>query len=246
MDLLDRSLLLSASSIPDSHSHMVRIHRDMVNVTEDATSHAIKKHRLGGAVEIAERWRALLFTHMGNYRTLIKDLEVVDNGLADRFRALSTALNRSATSLPGTTTIGDEVARWPLTEIALSPRSANLQKAAAGGPVILVNISHNGSHHLIITTTQEPLSVPLPEATPDAVKVLANALIKCTWEAEGDRRLMEMLRDIRELIVAPIAHQLETALGLQVGSHSVDADIIRLVAPTPCSRSIQASRAEPA
>ncbi|KAG8990349.1 hypothetical protein FRB93_003257 [Tulasnella sp. JGI-2019a] len=237
MDLLDRSLLLSASSIPDSHSHMVRIRRDMANVTEDATSHAIKKHRLREAVEIAERGRALLFTQLGNYRTPLDDLEVVNNGLADRFRALSTALNHSATSLQGTMTTGDEVARlqkmaadWDRTVREIRqlddfgdflgvPPFANLQEAAMGGPVILINISRDGSYGLIITATQELLSVSLPEATPDAVVKLANTLIKYTREAEGDTRFIEMLRELWALIVEPIVFQLETTLGLPDESH---------------------------
>ncbi|KAG8983612.1 hypothetical protein FRB93_007125 [Tulasnella sp. JGI-2019a] len=211
MDLLDRSLPLSTSSIPDFHSHMVPIRRRGFNVTEDATSYAIKKHRLSEAVKIAERGRALLFTQLGNYRTPLDDLEVVNNGLADRFRALSTALDHSATSLPGTMTIGDEIARrqkmaadWDRTVKEIRqldgfrdflgvPPFANLQEAAAGGPVILINISRDGSYGLIITATQEPLSVPLHKATPDTVEELATTLIKYTREAEGDREFMGIL-----------------------------------------------------
>ncbi|KAG9033764.1 hypothetical protein FRB95_014252 [Tulasnella sp. JGI-2019a] len=236
MDLLDHSLLLSASSIPETHSHMVRIRGRGLNVTEDATSYAIKKHRLSEAVEIAERGRALLFTQLGNYRTRLDDLEVVNNSLADRLRALSTALDHSATSLPGTMTLGDEIARrqkmaadWDRTlkeirqldgfgDFLGVPPFANLQEAATGGPVILINISRDGSYGLIITATQEPLSVPLPEATPDAVVELANTLIKYTREAEGDRRFMGILRELWALIVAPIVLQLETTLGLPAGS----------------------------
>ncbi|KAG9029929.1 hypothetical protein FRB95_004725 [Tulasnella sp. JGI-2019a] len=244
MDLLDRSLLLAASSIPDTHTHMVRIRRGMVGVTEDATSHAIKKHRLGEAIEVAERGRALLFTQLGNYRTPLNDLEVVNKGLADRFRALSTALDHSATSLLDTMvtlpTPGDQVARrqqivadWDhtLTEIrqldgfrdflGVTP-FATLQKAAADGPVILVNISRDGSYALIITATREPLSVPLPEATPDAVEILATALFECTrGDVNGpksDQRLMKIQRDLWATIVAPIVLRLETTLGLPIGS----------------------------
>ncbi|KAG8980116.1 hypothetical protein FRB93_009659 [Tulasnella sp. JGI-2019a] len=236
MDLLDRSLLLSASSIPDSHSHMVRIRRRGLNVTEDATSCAIKKHRLSEAVKIAERGRALLFTQLGSYRTPLDDLEVVNKGLADRLRALSTVLDHSATSLPGIMAIGDEIARrqkvaadWNCTvkdirqldgfrDFLGVPPFANLQEAAAGGPVILINISRDGSYGLIITATQEPLSIPLPEATPHTVVELAKTLIKCTHEAEGDRGFMEILRELWALIVAPIVLQLETTLGLPAGS----------------------------
>ncbi|KAG8978191.1 hypothetical protein FRB93_011343 [Tulasnella sp. JGI-2019a] len=286
MDLLDRSLLLSTFSLPDTHSHMVRIRRRGLDVTGGATSYAIKKHRLSEAVEIAERGQALLLTQLDNYRTPLDDLEVVNNGLADRFRVLGTALDHSATSLPGTMTTGDNVGRIEHTRPSNSARTkplrgllqrvrwygvlvflattctkrekndeergtplqrqkiaadwdrtikeirqldgfrdflsitpfAHLQKAAAGGPVILINISRDDSYGLIIIATQEPLSVPLPDATPDAVVELANTLIKYTREAEGDRRFMEMLRELWALIVAPIVLQLETTLSLPAGS----------------------------
>ncbi|KAG8979313.1 hypothetical protein FRB93_010150 [Tulasnella sp. JGI-2019a] len=115
MNLLDRSLLIAASSIPDTHDHMVHIRKDRASLAEDATSHAIKTHRLSDAVEIAERGRALLFTQLGNYRTPLNKLEVVNKSLANRFRVLSTALAQSATSLPdtmaGPLTSEDKVAR---------------------------------------------------------------------------------------------------------------------------------------
>ncbi|KAG9028222.1 hypothetical protein FRB95_006723 [Tulasnella sp. JGI-2019a] len=245
MNILDGSLLLAASNFPDIHAYMVRTHRDRMSVTEDATSHAIKEHRLNAAVEIAERGRALLFTHLGNYRTPLDDLEVLNKGLADRFRTLSIALDRSATSVPDMMTTlpasGDQVARhqqvvadWDHTIKEIRQLDgfgnfldvtpfANLQQAAADGPIILVNISHDGSYALIITATREPLPVPLPEASPHAALVLVTALVECTRRdtdgPKSDQRLMEVLRDLWAMIVAPIVLQLEAILGLPAGSH---------------------------
>ncbi|KAG8977998.1 hypothetical protein FRB93_011414, partial [Tulasnella sp. JGI-2019a] len=242
MDVLDRSLLLAASDIPDTHA---RIRKGKANVTEDATTYAIKKHRLSTAVEIAERGRGLLFTQLGNYRTPLNDLEVVNKGLADRFRALSTALDHFATSFPETTTRltapGDEVARnqrmasdWDHTVkeirqldgfrdfLGVTP-FANLQTAAKDGPVLLINISRDGSYALIITATRDPLSVSLPEATPRAIGELRKTLVGCTRgdtdEPNMDQNLTEMLQDLWAMIVAPIVVQLETTLNLSVGSH---------------------------
>ncbi|KAG9029926.1 hypothetical protein FRB95_004722 [Tulasnella sp. JGI-2019a] len=243
MDIFDRSLLLPASSILDTYAHIVHLRRDMVHVTEDATSHAIQKQRPRKAVEIAERGRALLFTQLGNYRTPLNDLEAANKDLANRFLTLSTELDHSATSLLDSMATlpapGDQVARrqqmvvdWDhtLAEIrqldgfrdflGVTP-FANLQKAAADGPVILVNISQDGSYALIITATREPLSIPLPEATPDAVVVLANTLLKNTRGDDGpeaNQRLVGFLRDLWAMIVAPVVLQLETLLCLPLGS----------------------------
>ncbi|KAG8996094.1 hypothetical protein FRB93_000945 [Tulasnella sp. JGI-2019a] len=243
MDLLDRSLLLPASNIPDTHSHMVQIRGGRVNMTEDATSHAIKKHRLCEAVEIAERGRALLFTQLGSYRTPLDDLEIANKDLADRFRALSTVLDHSATSLPDTKTTlpvsGDPVARcqqmaadWDRTVNEIRQLDgfvgflgatpfATLQKAAENGPVIIVNISRDGSDALIITTSEDPISVPLPDATPSAIRALANTLIVCTRsqadQPKSDQRLTEVLRELWAMVVAPVVLQLENTLDLPVG-----------------------------
>ncbi|KAG8984981.1 hypothetical protein FRB93_006136 [Tulasnella sp. JGI-2019a] len=244
MDLNDRSLLLSASSVPESHTHMANLHSNGVGLTEDATSYAIKTHRLGEAVEIAERGRALLFTQLGNYRTPLNDLEVVSEDLANQFRALSTALDHSTTSLPGRTstfpTSGDEVARrqqmaadWDRTLqeirqldgfgdfLGVTPY-AKLQQAAADGPVILVNIGRNDSYALIISASGDPLSVPLPEATLLVIVRLVGRLTECIrGDADGpktNQRLTEILRELWTTIVAPIVFQLETALCLRAGS----------------------------
>ncbi|KAG9031801.1 hypothetical protein FRB95_002293 [Tulasnella sp. JGI-2019a] len=244
MDLLDRSLLLSASSIPATHAQIAYTYKDGINVTEEATSHAVKKHRFSEAVEIAERGRALLFTQLGNYRTLLDDLEGLNKSLADRFRDLSAALENPATSsldaMNAQFAVGDQVARrqriasdWDHTVkeirqldgfkdfLSVTP-FINLKQAAADGPVILINISHNDSYALIITTTTAPLPVPLPEAKLDPVVVLAFRLFDRTRgdadETKSNQILVEILRDLWAMIVSPIVLQLEVQLGLSIGS----------------------------
>ncbi|KAG9026286.1 hypothetical protein FRB95_009022 [Tulasnella sp. JGI-2019a] len=241
MDLLDRSLLLAASSIHDSHSHMIQVNSQGMDMTADATSHAIEKHQLTRAVEIAERGRALLFTQLGSYRTPLDDLKVLNKGLADRFRTLSVALEESFTfSRNSKTKAGDQVARrqkmaadWDHTvkEIRQLKEFENflgvtpfaiLQKAAVDGPVILVNISHYGSSAVIITAVGDPLSVPLPEATLSGIEALAETLIKITvgdlTTSKRNQNLTEILRELWEVIVAPVTLQLKSTLHLPVAS----------------------------
>ncbi|KAG8978299.1 hypothetical protein FRB93_011196 [Tulasnella sp. JGI-2019a] len=75
---------------------MVQSHRQGMLVAVDATSHAIRQHRLTAAVEIAEQGNALLLTHLGGYRMALNDLEVVNKELADRFRTLNAAPEESS------------------------------------------------------------------------------------------------------------------------------------------------------
>ncbi|KAG8994009.1 hypothetical protein FRB94_010207 [Tulasnella sp. JGI-2019a] len=245
MDLFDRSLLLAASSIPDTHIYMVQINRDAKTMTEDATSQAIEQHQLCTAVQIAERGRALLFVQLGNYRTPLNDLEAVNKGLADQFRMLSASLEESSTlsSRDAVTRLGvagDQIARrqkmaanWDNTVeqirriegfesfLGVAP-FANLQKAATDGPIILVNVSHYRSDAIIVLKACEPLSIPLPDATPTAIEALANMLTKITAsdpdQPKSDQSLVDILRDLWVLIVAPIVFQLETVLHLPLGS----------------------------
>ncbi|KAG9011962.1 hypothetical protein FRB94_007155 [Tulasnella sp. JGI-2019a] len=243
MNLFDRSLLLAASSIPDTHAHMLQTNSREKSITEDATSHAIEKNQLSTAVEVAERGRALLFTQLGNYRTPLQDLEILNKELAGRFRTLSAALERSSTLSPvdaivGLNSVEDQVARhqkmaadWEHTIeeirqfegfqnfLGVTPFTS-LQNAAVDGPVILVNISCYGSFALIIKATGEPLSISLPRATPNAISTLTTALIDVTpgGQRKGKQSLADILRDLWTMIVAPIVLHLETTLGLPDGS----------------------------
>lgn len=57
-----------------------------------------------------------------------------------------------------------------------TPSFEHLQKAAAGGPVILLNINTRRSDAVILCTCSNPILTPLPQATPDAVTTLAERL----------------------------------------------------------------------
>ncbi|KAG8859079.1 hypothetical protein FRB96_004649 [Tulasnella sp. 330] len=235
LDLLDRSLLLAASTLPDTHS---RLRGNRETVTEDATSDAIGKHELARAVEISERGRALLFTQLGNYRTPLYELQAVDNKLADRFRELSTSMEESSLSGGGGKIGGgamtDHVGRrqrlaveWDRTLQAIRELNGfenflgvtpftQLRRAANNGPVILVNISQYGSNAIIIHKTGEPISVTLPEATPTAIEALVRTLRQTTGTSLGEKEsykiLETVLRDIWTKIVEPVVFQLENML----------------------------------
>ncbi|KAG8877106.1 hypothetical protein FRB97_003670 [Tulasnella sp. 331] len=207
-------------------------------MTEDATSYAIRKHKLATAVE---RGRALLFTLLENYRMPLDNLQAVNGELVDRFRALSASMEESSLSEGAARTGGanmqDQVGRrqrlaadcdQALQEIRqldgfvnfvrVTP-FARLRKAADRGPVILVNISQYGSEVIIIHKAGEPISVPLPEATTDAVNELARTLHQTVGdhpdERESDKILGRILRNTWTKIVEPIVFQLENTLKLR-------------------------------
>ncbi|KAG8990863.1 hypothetical protein FRB94_013030 [Tulasnella sp. JGI-2019a] len=243
MDLFDRSLLLVTSSIFTTDTYTAQLNKDERDVTEDATAHAIKKGQLHKAVQIAERGRALLFTQLGNCWTPLDDLKVLNKGLADRFRSLSLELEDSSTlsfrdaMIAG---VGDQVTRrqkiaddldQTVEEIRrlegfknflrVTP-FASLQRAAEGGPIILVNISRYHSDAIIILEADDPLSVPLPDATHSFVEVLVKSLITGAMSRpeypKTDRGFVDILRTLWDIIVAPIVLKLETTVALPMGS----------------------------
>ncbi|KAG8884456.1 hypothetical protein FRB97_004230 [Tulasnella sp. 331] len=246
MDLLDRSILLSASSIPEAHARMTQggFRSQWRGITEDATSYAVKNHQLSTAVELSERGRALLFTHLGNYRTRLDDLEAASSNLTSRFRSLSLALEASTLSdgisMEGIVGAEDVVGRrqrlaadWDRTLMEIRQLEgfenflrvapfAQLKEAATGGPVVLVNISQYGSDAIIIHKTAEPVSIPLPDAAPAAIKALVHALTEVTAdhpeEVQSNRILGSLLQDIWQMIVKPIISHLENTLRLRRGS----------------------------
>ncbi|KAG8855045.1 hypothetical protein FRB96_007240 [Tulasnella sp. 330] len=182
-------------------------------ITEDVTSYEVKTHQLNTAVELSERGRALLFTQLGNYRTCLDDLEAASSSLASQFRTLSIALEASMLS--------DEISMEGIV-ITEDVVGGYLKEAASGGPVILVSISRYGSDAIIIHKTADPVSIPLPDATPASIKTLVHVLTEVTAdrpeEVQSNQILGSLLRDIWRIIVKPIVVHLENTLRLRRGS----------------------------
>lgn len=102
----------------------------------------------------------------------------------------------------------------------LQPSSfAELQWAAEAGPVIVVNISKTRSDAIIIVrTVSRPIRVPLPQATPDNVRRLADAFGSRATELDTPNAVI-LLRELWTTIVEPIAKRLQDPrLNLSFGS----------------------------
>lgn len=84
--------------------------------------------------------------------------------------------------------------------------------AADAGPVIVVNISASRSDAIIIARHQDrPLLVPLPDATPDQVRRLADAFAAGPNSFDKGRAIF-LLRELWRIIVKPIAEMLQGPL----------------------------------
>ncbi|KAG8897715.1 hypothetical protein FRB99_007973 [Tulasnella sp. 403] len=86
---------------------------------------------------------------------------------------------------------------------------AELQKAAAEGPVTLTKISKLRSDAIIVLSDRPPTVVPLPEATTDGVRALVNLFRKIVGDKWGND-VCRPLRSLWEEVVEPIISTLET------------------------------------
>lgn len=102
----------------------------------------------------------------------------------------------------------EEIRRLPGLEFfLLPPPFERLREAASGGPVVIVNINERRSDAIIVLQTEDPILVPLPDASPEAVQEIADGFgerpVECT-----DRKAIALLREIWDLIVEPVVTQL--------------------------------------
>lgn len=112
-------------------------------------------------------------------------------------------------------------------ETFLKPSPYNvLQKAAKHGPVILVNVGQDRCDALIVREGEQPLLVPLPNATAKSIDDMAQTVSRVTTTqayqaADTDQDLVVVLRQIWTDIVAPIVQQLKTLPNMVRGSRIV-------------------------
>lgn len=102
----------------------------------------------------------------------------------------------------------EEIRQKPGLESFLLPSPfERLQEAASEGPVIIVNINGRRSDAIIIHSEGEPVLVPLPEASPEAVREIIDGFGKRPAECET-RKAISLLQEIWAIIVELVVAQL--------------------------------------
>lgn len=98
----------------------------------------------------------------------------------------------------------DRIRELPgLGSFLLPPSFDHLRKAAAQGPVVIVNINRLGSDAIIVVSPGDPVLVQLPNAPPEILQGLIDRL--GTRPAECPRNVaIDILRLIWKIIVAPV------------------------------------------
>jgi len=138
---------------------------------------------LVGAVEISELGRGVLLAAQLESRTDLTDLDERAPELAEPFRRVRDLLNsagsagdRSSLWARYDDLVGRIRARSRFDRFLLPPRLADLQAAAAGGTVVLVNSARQRSDAILIRADGDPVHVELPDLLFSDVKAFGEAL----------------------------------------------------------------------
>ncbi|MGY2116630.1 CHAT domain-containing protein [Nocardia gipuzkoensis] len=201
-----------------------------------------------GAIEIGELGRSVLLATQMNSRTDLSDLDRAHPDLAARLRQVRNLLNtpyaseaapgESPTVLAG---IIDARKRWwvehdeVVTQIRRRrgfdrflrpPRLVDLQPAANGGTVIMVNTGQQRSDAIILDThATSPVSVPLTDLAATDVEHYAHALLKVSHDPsfagilQRQRVIPEILAWLWDCIVHPVLQATSFSEGGQTLPH---------------------------
>ncbi|KDR68042.1 hypothetical protein GALMADRAFT_146776, partial [Galerina marginata CBS 339.88] len=215
------------------------------SLASDASSAAIDAGELTVAVELLEQGRAILWSKIEGYRHPLDQLRQVNSELADHVENLSRQLEHLVLSAnSGSMDSGGPVLPASLDAQLRTHRIlsedwekavdrvrqvegfhnflqavpfATLQTAAAGGPVILVNISKYRSDAIIIRTEDPPVLVTLPDVHPEDLNQLIEQLEfarDVSLHTNSSKEFIPILRKIWNDVVSPVVSCL-TKLGIQ-------------------------------
>ena len=195
----------------------------------DAVSACVRHGDLINAVELLEQGRDLFWSQILRLRSPLD--EVIASGdtakeSADSFTRLTSVLRTvletpiDAESHPDRASplnvklqdVVADIRKLPgLSGFLQTPRFSNLQIAAAGGPVIVVNASQYGCDALIVLSDRDPIHVALP-ITKAHVSELSSEFHALTSPPKSEHVTNDMLVLLRQLwdaIMSPIVEVLE-------------------------------------
>ncbi|KAI9567891.1 TPR-like protein [Boletus coccyginus] len=183
---------------------------------------------LPSAVEFLEQGRGVFWTQLTRLHSPLDDLIIsgpAGKSLADDYTRVALLI-RSALNSPSPNQhervchlnvamqkIVTNVRALPgLSRFLLPPLFSDLQHAASGGPVIIVNASKYSCDALIVLLDRDPVHIPL-QVTQEGVRDMSTELCKLTERAKRfdvTRELAGFLRKLWDQIVSPIVDFLQT------------------------------------
>ena len=231
LTLLGRRLIL-APTIESQRDLLATVPKA---IAFDVASSSISRGDFRSAIELLEQGRAVLWSKLRGYRHPLEKLRIIDKELFDQFEILSGQLERISMSVKFTTSRHFEAKmqehgilseKWDdivdkirqidgFTDFLRAVPFATLQKAAAEGPIIIINISQYRSDAIILQDVGDPVLVPLPKSLPTILAKLSSQFAKaCASQGKDSARLiLRILRSLWDNIAFPVRTQL-VALGV--------------------------------
>ncbi|KAG1768137.1 TPR-like protein [Suillus occidentalis] len=178
------------------------------SLASDAFSCSLRRGCFATAVELVEQGRAVFWTQLARFRTPLDELSAsgaAGEALAAEFMQLSILLRNKfdgptedqSSHIRKLTVKWDDVIsrirKHHNPRFLLPPLFSDLQKAAEGGPVIIVNASQYGCDALIILSAQNPIHVPL-DVTQAEVSELSFELKSLVEGAGSSNQQLESLK----------------------------------------------------
>ncbi|KAN0084259.1 CHAT domain containing protein [Tylopilus felleus] len=209
-----RFLIQHLAALPSLPQHHVVLKKLTSSLAVDAFSACLRNHAPARAVEFLEQGRSVFWTQLTRLHTPLQAVVALDirNTLNmpgpdqhEQLWQLDLKLQQvviDIRALPG------------LSRFLLPTLFSDLQCAARGGPVIVVNASKYSCDALIIFLERDPVHIPL-QITQDSVRGLSTELRTLTKRAKREdmtRELACLLRKVWDQIVAPVVDSLRTTL----------------------------------
>ena len=223
-----RLLIRHLATLPSLPQHHVILKNLTSSLAVDAFSACLRKRTPARAVELLEQGRGVFWSQLTRLHSPLDD--VIGSGpegnmLADEFTRLALLI-RDALNSPSANQLErlchlhlemqrvvTDIRELPgLSHFLLPSLFPDLQRAASGGPVIIVNASKYSCDALIVFFDRDPVHIPL-QITQENVRDLSTELYTLTVRAKRvdvTRELASFLRTLWDQIVSPIVHFLQT------------------------------------
>jgi CHAT domain-containing protein/tetratricopeptide (TPR) repeat protein len=228
-----RLLIRHVATIPSLPQHLVILKDLTSSLAVDAFSACLRNRVPAHAVELLEQGRGVFWSQLTRLSSPLHDVGVSSPAgklLAEEFTRLALLI-RNALDSPGADqherlcglniqmqTIVTNIRELPgLSRFLLPSLFPDLQRAASGGPVIIVNASQYSCDALIVFLDRDPVHIPLgitQEDVRDLSTELQSLTVRAT-RADVTKELASFLRQLWDHIVSPIVDCLRTTHPLQ-------------------------------
>ncbi|KAF8431590.1 CHAT domain-containing protein [Boletus edulis BED1] len=225
-----RLLIHHLAALPSLPQHLIVLKEPSASLAVDAFSAFLRRGDRVRAVELLEQGRSIFWSQLSRLRFPLDN--VMASGptgrlLADEFMNVASLI-RNVLNSPGTDQherlchlnlelqrVVTNIRKLPgLSRFLLPSLFSDLQRAASGGPVIIVNASKYSCDALLILLDRDPVHIPL-QITVESVRELLQGVDALTVRAtrtDVTRELKSFLRKLWDQIISPIVDFLQTTI----------------------------------